>query len=251
MLYDCDELTFRILTVQRFSWPASSNSVAPRQYCSLTYRVRGSGSFVVGGKRIDTAEGDVLYLPADLGYDADYSDNEIIVVHFLQNAYTGGGENYSLGHCDHIRKLFDQMLALWEKPGNTVFETNALFYQLLAVLRTYAREGQKPGDAFYRAVDYLNRNFQDPDLSLDWVSKMCGISISSLRMKFVQEFHMPPIKYLTQLRINYAKGLLAERNMSIEQIAQDSGFSDTKYFSRVIKKMYGVPPSKLADSFKA
>lgn len=245
MLYHCDRLTFQILTVQQFGWTKYHRLVPPRPYSSLTYRVHGGGNFRMGDREFSTAPGDVLYLPADEAYDADYTDNEIIVVHFLQNDYAGSGENYSFGHQEEFGRLFRNLFETWKQPETTVFECNAILYQILAALRTYSQEEYDPKDAFHRAVKMLQQNFRDPQLSLAGICRDCGLSEATLRAKFVREYNLPPVKYLQNLRISYATRLLSERTLSVEEIAEASGFADSKYFSRVIKKAHGVPPSRL------
>ena len=53
-----------------------------------------------------------------------------------------------------------------------------------------------------------------------------------------------PIDYLTNYRISEACSLLKNSNLSIAEIAVSVGFFDQFYFSRVFKKVKGVPPSK-------
>jgi AraC-like DNA-binding protein len=56
---------------------------------------------------------------------------------------------------------------------------------------------------------------------------------------------MTPTKYLVSKRLIHAEKLLSTGKYSIKEVAEMSGFCDVKYFSRVVKKEYGVPPSKL------
>ena len=53
-----------------------------------------------------------------------------------------------------------------------------------------------------------------------------------------------PIDYLTDYRISEACYLLKNSNLSIAEIAVSVGFFDQFYFSRVFKKVKGVPPSR-------
>ena len=65
------------------------------------------------------------------------------------------------------------------------------------------------------------------------------------RRLFLNRFNMTPNKYLISKRLIYAEKLLSSGKYSIKEVAEMSGFCDVKYFSRVVKKEYGVPPSKL------
>ena len=53
-----------------------------------------------------------------------------------------------------------------------------------------------------------------------------------------------PIDYLTGYRISEACSLLKNTGLSIAEIAVSVGFFDQFYFSRVFKKVKGVPPIK-------
>ena len=53
-----------------------------------------------------------------------------------------------------------------------------------------------------------------------------------------------PHEYLTQLRVYNAKYLLKATDLSIEDISQQTGFSDSVYFIQVFKKIEGITPSK-------
>ena len=51
------------------------------------------------------------------------------------------------------------------------------------------------------------------------------------------------VDYLTELRIEEAKKLLLETDMTVGEIADETGFSDTSYFSKVFLKSVGISPS--------
>lgn len=52
------------------------------------------------------------------------------------------------------------------------------------------------------------------------------------------------MRYLTELRVNKAKELIATNTMNLSTIAPMVGFSDPLYFSRVFKKTTGIPPTE-------
>ena len=55
---------------------------------------------------------------------------------------------------------------------------------------------------------------------------------------------MTPNEYINRLRINQAKELLTNTDMSVFEIAEAVGFSDQNYFGRVFKKQTGTSPKK-------
>ena len=49
--------------------------------------------------------------------------------------------------------------------------------------------------------------------------------------------------YLTELRMNKAKKLLCGDECSVQDVAEQVGYRDLKYFSRLFKKTTGISPS--------
>ena len=59
------------------------------------------------------------------------------------------------------------------------------------------------------------------------------------------------MRYLTELRVNKAKVLIATNTMNLSTIAPLVGYSDPLYFSRVFKKTTGIPPTEFQQSLLA
>ena len=68
------------------------------------------------------------------------------------------------------------------------------------------------------------------------------------RSKFSAEFHqafgLPPKQYITLRRIGRAKYLLIRTQLSIKEIALESGFANEFFFSKVFKKYTNHAPSE-------
>ena len=52
------------------------------------------------------------------------------------------------------------------------------------------------------------------------------------------------MEYLTQVRVEEAKAMLKNPKYNVMQVAEESGFDDPAYFTRVFKKHEGITPSK-------
>ena len=245
MLYHCDDLTFRIISVARIVNHKGTPSVKGRPFHSLVYRVRGSAKFLYGtGERLLSCPNDVSFCGEGADYEVQYTDGETIAVHFVSDDYHATAENYALKDPSHIYDLFCDILEKWQNK-ECPYTINAAFYRLLAELRRLESAGGRQ-DAFYNAIEYIGAHFQDAQLCLADVCKSCGISEANFRLKCKKIYGESPIRYLTRLRISHAIRLLALGGKTIESIATESGFFDPKYFARIIKKQYGIAPMKLA-----
>jgi AraC-like DNA-binding protein len=215
-----------------------------RSHHALVYRKKGSARFVLqNGKEVFSSPQNIFFISSGMGYKVEYTDGETIAIHFQSENCEWGAENYDFTKDVKFYNFFQGILQKWQ-DGECIYEINAMFYQLLSHLRKEERR-EIEYDAFYKAVEYLTDNFADAELSIEKVGQTCGISSSNLRLKFSKYYGYSPIEYLTRLRVEFAVRLLSIKEISIEEVAEKSGFSDSKYFSRIIKKYYGVPPLKL------
>ena len=55
---------------------------------------------------------------------------------------------------------------------------------------------------------------------------------------------MSPVEYVRNLRINRAALLLGKKELTISEIAFNTGFSDQSYFGACFKKQMGMTPSE-------
>ncbi|MFN2127696.1 MAG: helix-turn-helix transcriptional regulator, partial [Anaerolineales bacterium] len=98
------------------------------------------------------------------------------------------------------------------------------------------------------AKSYLDLNFSDPELKMRDVAQTFNISPGHFSTTFHQEFEITFRDYLCQLRIDHAKGLLRTTSMKCAEIAYQSGFNNSHYFSSVFKKKTGVSPREFRSA---
>jgi len=245
MIYNFDDLFFKILMVDRFIHKEGFFDVKARPFSVLSFRVSGSGAFEIGNKRFLTQKGDVLFLPANMPYKVDYSSSESIVVHFAQCNYFEA-ENICLENIAAIGLLFHDLLESWNAQ-RSVNQAKSIIYEILEKIEKDKRSALEDS-AFARCVRYIDTHFCEPELDINTVCNVGFISASSLQRSFLAHFGVSPKQYLLRLRMKRALELLAENVLSVKEIAFVCGFHDEKYFSRAFKSKYGYPPSQMQNS---
>lgn len=86
------------------------------------------------------------------------------------------------------------------------------------------------------------------DIQLTGLAAKYNISTGRLSTMIKEELEMNFSEYVSQLRIQRAKELLADESMSIQEIAEIVGYNDYFYFTKVFKKIQGISPSKYRKS---
>lgn len=97
-----------------------------------------------------------------------------------------------------------------------------------------------------RAIQYVKQHFQE-DITLVNVAEELNVSLFYLSKLFRKHTDTNFTEYLTQLRVDHAKKLLAEGEMSIKEVAYAAGFNSQSYFSKIFKKYAGVAPSEYKE----
>lgn len=80
-------------------------------------------------------------------------------------------------------------------------------------------------------------------LTLEETSKHVHLNASYLSIVFKKETGQNFSDYLTSYRIEMAKNMLRQGDMSIAAISEAVGYADSKYFSRIFTRLVGIKPS--------
>lgn len=97
-----------------------------------------------------------------------------------------------------------------------------------------------------KAMNYIQANFGG-DISLDDVSKEVNVSPYYFSKLFKKETGENFIEYLTKLRIDRAKEMMKNPELSIKEISMACGYVDPNYFSRIFKKQTDVTPREYRE----
>ena len=93
-----------------------------------------------------------------------------------------------------------------------------------------------------QAVLYILQNYVQP-LTLEEVAKKVHLSPAYFSSLFSQEQQQTFSNFLITIRLEKAKELLKQNpSVSISEISRQIGYKDANYFSRILKKIIGIPP---------
>ena len=90
---------------------------------------------------------------------------------------------------------------------------------------------------------YIEENVAD-DIPLATLAGLARLSQSHFCRSFKHSFGVPPHRYHTNRRIERAKQLLANRELTVTTIALDVGFSETSTFTAAFHKLTGQTPTR-------
>ena len=145
-------------------------------------------------------------------------------------------------NCQRIfEQIYDECARITEETKATAYQK--VFKQIVWLLDQLAGDASCDilAPASYKIRDYIDSNIQ-ADICLEDIAKKFFFSKSYIISCFKNEFGIPPKQYIIQKKIETAKNMLYETDMSVRAIAEMLHFADSHHFSNTFKKQTGMAP---------
>ena len=100
-----------------------------------------------------------------------------------------------------------------------------------------------------QAQEYIEQNYQEK-ITIDQLAKKVAVSRRSLERRFKQATDNTVIEYLQRVKIEAAKRSFESTRKNITEVMYDVGYSDTKAFRNVFKKITGLTPVEYRNKYQ-
>ncbi|SFM50667.1 AraC-type DNA-binding protein [Paenibacillus sp. 1_12] len=238
------------------------------QIHQILYALDGKGTILLEGKNLEfNQDNGVVIVPYD--NHAIFSDSKmtVLVLVFDQTALDGSVRETLLDECfttSRIMKLnpfagseFRQLLRkmLFEQSRGKSLNLLAMKIHLSEVLLVLARSQQSApvSDANSLRAERL-RNYIDTHyfeiMSSNDISAKLGVSNRHVNNIFKEKYSVTPMQYLTEVRMELAKKMLAETEKDIVSICFEVGFETVSTFYRTFKNAVHMSPNKYRKAYK-
>ncbi len=95
-----------------------------------------------------------------------------------------------------------------------------------------------------KVCQVLEQHLVDTDLSVERLAGLVNVERRTLQRKLKALTGLTPAAFIRHQRLQRALNLLAETELTVNDIALDSGFSSPQHFSRLFRQQYGLPPDQ-------
>jgi len=265
------------LQVWRLTQPG--NQTEHRHDCmEMVYVVGGTGVTLVNGRPYPAVRGD-LYVMNPQDTHAFFGEDKFSFYNILfRPSVFSREERTELQHFplfeewqtdsdvapDNQNKKFnfappvgDQIEALLEaiakelksrQPGSEVTAAALFKVAMVKILRNITTGTSEmillkdsSGGGIPRVVSWINQHYREK-LTVSQLAKIAGVSKNYLGECFNRTTGVSPFDYICRLRIEKARQLLENSNRTLTEIAAETGFCDTSYFSRSFRRFTGMSP---------
>ena len=251
-----------IPTIDYFNYRANTSDwfIAPSviDFIDLTYVIGGQAIYEIDGKKLKVGKGDILCIPKNSSRQAT-SENpaafECFAVNFFLNELGTNKEVdlplpllSNVGLHGNIMSLFRQLNESWlSRHDGYIMCVRAnlmLILQRFMAMLVYSVNTYQYDPRVRKAMRYITDNYAS-NINVADVADIVQLNPVYFGSLFKRETSMTFREYLNTIRLNQAEDMLRACKWNVTEAAQNCGFSDVFYFSRLFKKYKGVPPSEL------
>ncbi|MCA1994386.1 MAG: AraC family transcriptional regulator [Coleofasciculus sp. S288] len=214
---------------------------------------------------IDYANGCIEIFPAKLPYKLCWNQQVEFIHCYLEPTFLSGVAHETVDPTRvelvlELRKIdlliYSICLALKTAlevngAGSCIYAESLATALSVHLLRYYStrkhnlreHESGLPKQKLKQAVDYINEHLSE-DLSLTEIAAELRMSQYYFCRLFKQSTGMSPHKYLIQQRIEQAKQLLKQKELTVTDVALTCGFANQSHFAKYFRLYTGVTPNQ-------
>lgn len=246
VFFEKDTFSFNLIDIFELKQKDINIFNTGRNFNALSYRFRSDACIETAADSYRMEDNYVSYFPARLDYNRQATVDELIVIHFDTTNYrTRDIEFFEPKDTEALAGMFRDILECWNrKEIGYYFRCSALLYEIFAECYRQNYTQEVRDSKISRSVDYILKNYKNSDLSIREIADQSYVSEVYFRKLFKQIYGTSPQKYIIDLRIQNAVGLISTGYYSLKEVAFMSGYNDYKYFSVEFKKHKGVSPSE-------
>ena len=109
----------------------------------------------------------------------------------------------------------------------------------------HAAGTERDRDPVTEVSQYIRQHLAEP-LTVADLAKHARMSSSALTAHFVQATGMGPYQYAKRMRLNRARGLLIQNELTVSQICHEVGYTRLSHFINEFKRQFGATPGAYA-----
>lgn len=227
----------------------------------------GIMKYNIDGHIIEIHKNDVLFVNSNrmhFGYSDSKTECNYICIVFDYNLLCANGyikDNYVLNivndECcpylivknSDLNNIIDKLFSLSDSASYDLKIQSGIYnifsYIFEAFCKSPKNEIEKKNYSKIRKIiDFINVNYRHK-ITLNDIAKAGNVSKNSCINYFKEVLGLSPIDYLIKYRLEKSTELLVNTDLSITQIANDTGFSSSSHYCKLYKRLYNMTPRQM------
>lgn len=165
----------------------------------------------------------------------------------------------TIGDTARLSNTYGHLRAAARHSDNTAFQWaehllkdiwNQCLYEKMLAPTDPSEELPDTDDPLMKEAGRLIRESACTSFSLSSVAASLGLTPVQLTRKYQASFGVSPSEHVTSIRMAKARCLLCETAYSLDKIAEECGYENGFYLSRIFSKRIGVSPSAFRKTYR-
>ena len=217
----------------------------------IVYYVRGSGETIINGCSYKYGEGTFsIILPNNYHSEKHEEKTEVIYINFdctnllfelLNGVYF---DSYSKTIFNLMEKMKKEIIT---KDIFYEYKLELLIQELLLEYKRIIDNKNIKNEWLDYVVTFIDENYNN-GISMETLAELSGYSYHRFRHLFKEKIGLSPIAYILSKKIEHSKQRLTNSDLSITEISNICGFSNSSQFSNLFKKYTGLSPREYRNS---
>lgn len=171
-----------------------------------------------------------------------YNDTEVCK-NLLPAIYDGRAVFKNITKDEETIACFDKICKNHKQDSLEITSEIYRFIYLIYQKNLVELQERAKNDSIKKLTDYLEENFAQ-QITNEVLCKQFGYTPEHLCRKFKERTGLTPLTYLKIYRLDLARKMLQDTDVSVSEIAAACGFDDANYFARCFKAHFECSPSK-------
>ncbi len=155
-----------------------------------------------------------------------------------------------------VRSQIETLIAMEDKTQSFKLTAHVAANMICAALFPYciavtgpAKGCSREHDAAKTCVQYIHDHYSK-QITVEQLAQLVHLHPNYLCGVFKKHIGMTIVAYLKLYRVRQARKLLSDINLSLQQVAERTGFNSVSYFSRVFKEEMGISPGAFGQAYE-
>jgi len=245
---------------------AQKNHTTP--CCEMFHIIKGRVRLIMGNSRVEAVAGDTLLIPAERLHRDEFDPGQRLEVFMVFFAWSAARDYFAYVNNARLQRLpaamkvevgrmfnhlrMDRLVE--DDDVHRLLVRSRVLTLLMFLLRECIRGRHNRGrhqrqlsglqrrqTLMLRAKAFLEAHFHEP-LALNDIARVLKVSPFYLSHVFSKESDFSLFSYLTVLRMNRARELLAQGALNVAEVANAMGYDNSHYFSKIFRQHFGHAP---------
>jgi len=162
-------------------------------------------------------------------------------------------QGYKAGADFYVKKPFDSEILI--KQIQNIYVTRQqrrkqIINSILSSPDAQDMESFRKGDFLYKSIRIIEEHLMDENFKIDEFASEMNVSKTVLHRKFKTLIGETPTLFIRNVKLHRAVNMLKETDLSVAEIAYLTGFTQSHYFIKCFKDLFGDTPKNFRKQFR-